>query len=74
MRGTSRGSLRHPSNTCLSNFCGSTFQLCVSSFLWVATATATAVAATATAEEGSGSGIVREAEVTAVAQRRWLRF
>ena len=68
MRGTSRGSLRHPSNTCLSNFCGSsTFQLCVSSFLWVATATATAVAATATAEEGSGSGIVREAEVTAVA-------
>ena len=77
MRGTSRGSLRHPSNKCLSNFCGSsTFQLCVavSSFLWVATATATAVAATATAEEGSGSGIVREAEVTAVAQRRWLRF
>jgi hypothetical protein len=34
----------------LSNFCGSsTFQLCVSSFLWVATATATAVAATVAA-------------------------
>ena len=31
MRGTSRGSLRRPSNTCLLNFCGSsTFQLCAS--------------------------------------------
>ena len=31
MRGTSRGSLRRPSNTCLLNFCGSsTLQLCAS--------------------------------------------
>ena len=77
MRGTSRGSLRRPSNTCLLNFCGSsTFQLRLLLILWAATATATAVAATATAvvvaataEEGSGSGIVREAGVTAVAAR-----
>ena len=75
MRGTSRGSLRRPSNTCLLSFCGSsTFQLRLLLILWAATATATAVAATATAvavaataEGGSDSGIVREAEVTAVA-------
>ena len=68
MRGTSRGSLRRPSNTCLLNFCGSsTFQLRLLLILWEATATATAVAATATAEGGSDSGMVREAEVTAVA-------
>ena len=77
MRGTSRGSLRRPSNTCLLNFCGSsTFQLRLLLILWAATATATAtavaatataVAVAATAEGGSDSGIVREAEVTAVA-------
>ena len=79
MRGTSRGSLRRPSNTCLLNFCGSsTFQLRLLLILWAATATATAtavaatataVAVAATAEEGSGSGIVREAGGTAVAAR-----
>ena len=81
MRGTSRGSLRRPSNTCLLNFCGSSnFQLCASFSLPVAVtaetaaapavaATATAVVVAATAEEGSGSGIVREAGVTAVAAR-----
>ena len=77
MRGTSRGSLRRPSNTCLLNFCGSsTFQLRLLLILWAATATATAtavaatataVAVAATAEGGSDSGIVREAEVTAMA-------
>ena len=77
MRGTSRGSLRRPSNTCLLNFCGSsTLQLCASFSFPVGgdaapapavAATATAVAVAATAEEGSDSGIVREAEVTAVA-------